>query len=165
MNDVDGKRKCRICGEVKPLLTDYYVLIKGKRRSSYCKKCDIERSRIRHKKNYDKVREKVKYLKLKAKGIITRKEAVRRARQMNAEGTHTVDEWEDLKKKYEYFCLACGKKEPEIKLTRDHIIPLSRGGTDYISNIQPLCNSCNAGKFTKNTNYILLSETIKSKYL
>ncbi len=72
-----------------------------------------------------------------------------RARKIQAEGSHTIGEWELLKKQYGYICPACGKIEPEIKLTEDHIIPLSRGGSDYIENIQPLCVKCNTRKHTK----------------
>lgn len=42
------ERKCRVCGETKDLMTDYYVIRKGKKYlpSSYsyeCKYCTIQR--------------------------------------------------------------------------------------------------------------------------
>ena len=77
----------------------------------------------------------------------------RRATKAKAEGSHTQGEWELLKKQYGYVCPACGKGEPNITLTEDHIIPLSRGGSDYIENIQPLCKSCNSTKHTEITHY------------
>jgi len=77
----------------------------------------------------------------------------RRVKKLNAEGSHTFDEWELLKKQYGYKCPCCGKKEPEIRLTEDHIIPLDRGGSDFIENIQPLCKSCNCKKHTKTYKY------------
>ncbi len=73
----------------------------------------------------------------------------RRARKLNAEGCHTLQEWELLKKQYGYKCPCCNKKEPEIKLTEDHIIPLTKGGSNYIENIQPLCRRCNSRKNVK----------------
>ena len=71
-----------------------------------------------------------------------------------SEGSHTLSEWQKLKEKYNYLCLCCKKQEPFIKLTEDHIVPLSLGGTDYIENIQPLCLSCNDRKWIKVINYI-----------
>jgi hypothetical protein len=80
----------------------------------------------------------------------------RRAREFNAEGSHTEGDWETLKAQYNWTCPCCKRKEPESMLTEDHIIPLSRGGSHNIENIQPLCRSCNASKnnrhFTKYTN-------------
>ena len=73
----------------------------------------------------------------------------RRARKKGADGSHTLGEWDLLKKQYGHRCPACGKEEPEIKLTEDHIVPLVKGGSDYIENIQPLCRSCNSRKYTK----------------
>lgn len=69
----------------------------------------------------------------------------RYARERNAEGSHTLNEWVELKDAFNNRCANCRLK---TKLTKDHIIPLSKGGTDYIKNIQPLCRSCNSKKWS-----------------
>lgn len=70
--------------------------------------------------------------------------ARRYAREKNAEGSHTFEEWQKLKQKHDHKCFGCGESK---KLTKDHIIPLSEGGSDFITNIQPMCRNCNSRKW------------------
>jgi 5-methylcytosine-specific restriction endonuclease McrA len=77
----------------------------------------------------------------------------RRARKHLAAGSHTAQEWAALKASYCFTCLCCGRREPEIELTRDHVVPLKQGGSDSIDNIQPLCARCNSKKSTKTIDY------------
>ena len=70
-------------------------------------------------------------------------------RKAGAKGSHTLGEWEILKKQYGFTCPNCKKSEPDIKLTEDHIIPITKGGSNFIENIQPLCRACNSSKGIK----------------
>jgi len=65
----------------------------------------------------------------------------------------TQAEWENLKAEYDYRCVCCGRQEPNIELTVDHIVPLTQEVKSTIENIQPLCRSCNSRKGTKVINY------------
>lgn len=43
----------------------------------------------------------------------------------------------------DFTCQRCGARR---RLSIDHIIPRSKGGTDDLANLQTLCSPCNSGK-------------------
>lgn len=56
----------------------------------------------------------------------------------------------DVLKRDNFRCQLCGRTSQDgVKLEIDHIIPISKGGTDDISNLQTLCFDCNRGKSNK----------------
>ena len=55
-------------------------------------------------------------------------------------------------------CAYCGKKLTKYNATIDHLIPLSRGGTDFCWNLVWCCAPCNYSKGSK-----LLSEWNKEE--
>ena len=67
----------------------------------------------------------------------------RRLKTKQAEGSHTQAEWRAKLAEYGGLCAyGCGRKAT----SRDHIIALANGGTDYIGNIVPACHTCNSYK-------------------
>lgn len=74
---------------------------------------------------------------------LTRKEREARARAL---GTHTAAQWATLRGLCGERCVACGKPEYDLHggiVCKDHILPISLGGSDHISNLQPVCRPCN----------------------
>lgn len=46
----------------------------------------------------------------------------------------------------QYHCLYCGGRFPISNLSRDHIVPASRGGSDVWTNAATACKRCNSAK-------------------
>jgi len=69
---------------------------------------------------------------------------LRKSRVRGAEGKCSLVEWKAIIEAQKGRCNGCGiDSEP---LTLDHIIPISRGGSNWPSNIQGLCFTCNMRK-------------------
>lgn len=154
-------RTCKQCGKVKPLrqFKRSKKCIGG--RTSKCSKCatNIENKRQDGRAYYARHREKlipkmVRWNRQNPDKVKTYAQKVRAVR-IAAEGSFTPQEWNDLLDLYGHKCLACGVSNK--KLSADHVIPLSRRGTNYISNIQPLCRSCNSRKNAKTIDYRLFA--------
>ena len=45
-----------------------------------------------------------------------------------------------------YLCAYCGHVYPKHKLTRDHVVPVSKGGPDEWTNVVTACGTCNRWK-------------------
>lgn len=65
-------------------------------------------------------------------------------------GFHTAEQFEELCQLSGHKCLCCDEQKP---LEADHIVPVSKSGSSNISNIQPLCRSCNARKNNQTIDY------------
>ena len=46
----------------------------------------------------------------------------------------------------QHLCLYCGRECPRPQLTRDHVVPLSKGGRDTWANVVTACFHCNSRK-------------------
>jgi 5-methylcytosine-specific restriction endonuclease McrA len=113
----------------------------------------IKRAAKYHRDNPDKANKYRRIYRRKYPEKTTADKQNRRTRVTNGGGKFSAQEWYELKLRYGFSCLCCGGKEPNIKLSADHIVPVSKGGSSFIDNIQPLCKSCNSRKYNKIIDY------------
>lgn len=111
-----------------------------------------EEEQKRRRNNTDHVRAlgKVTNNRYKANNPEARKISVsksqhKRRAQKEANGIYLVSN-EFYAQLYASPCVMCGTLE---NITADHIIPISRGGTESEGNLQPLCGTCNSSKNNK----------------
>lgn len=80
----------------------------------------------------------------------------RKSRLKGNGGSFTAREWISMCERFGNRCIGpdCNVVGLE-NLTVDHIIPISKGGRNEISNIQPLCHACNVKKSDQTIDYRL----------
>jgi len=71
----------------------------------------------------------------------------RRGLLSKTENTLTARQWQEILEEYGRACVYCGATD--VKLTKDHVVPLSKGGKNVKENVVPACRSCNAKKHNK----------------
>jgi 5-methylcytosine-specific restriction endonuclease McrA len=71
-----------------------------------------------------------------------------RAKRASAEGKHTATDIKRIRETQRDCCAYCRKRLGGCGQV-DHIIPLSRGGTNWPNNLQLTCASCNVRKYAK----------------
>lgn len=143
----------------------------------WCKKCRFEQQKIsyannpeyRAKKqaqarkwkksvNYKSKYEGAEIGRIRAKnyrdthpGYNAAQHAKRNARKKGGGGSFTATEFKNLCNECGNRCLCCGRSD--VRLDRDHILAVERGGSSNIKNIQPLCCTCNVRKGIKYIDY------------
>jgi len=141
-------------GEREKISHKSYVLHKDEIRARQRKDYQDHPEKITWaKKNPEKLKEMIRQWDATHRDAKNLHAQTRRAKVSSAGGVITPSEWNDLKIKYNYTCLCCGRREPEIKLTLDHVYPIALGGRNVIENAQPLCKTCNSKKHTKHIDY------------
>lgn len=79
----------------------------------------------------------------KGKALAYRQYAKRKLAILSTDDLLTADDWAEILREHDHRCRYCGRK---IKLTVDHVIPLSKGGDHSKKNVVPACQSCNSKK-------------------
>jgi 5-methylcytosine-specific restriction endonuclease McrA len=159
-NEGERKRRASIPDRMRELYRRWTAAKKARgykeKRSAARKEKNREGSHKRFIANPEKAHEASRKWYAAHKDAVRDKSRARRARKKGVGGTFTEKEWQALKEFYGNACLRCGRREPEVELERDHVIPLILGGPNVVGNIQPLCVSCNRSKHARHIDYRLV---------
>jgi 5-methylcytosine-specific restriction endonuclease McrA len=123
--------KCPLCGRERP--ADDFLAGKARKPSRACGSCRTKR-RAAHIKNY--------YRQLSPD---ERHTATHRRRAESYGVAHEEYSRTAILRRWRYRCAYCDGRASHL----DHVVPLSRGGTDTEANIVPACASCNLSKGAK----------------
>jgi hypothetical protein len=133
---------------------NYYLKNKSKVQTRTKKYYQEHREEMSEKKklywnaHLDKMRDSQKIWNHKNKKKVDMYKQKYRTRRAEADFDFTFDDWEDCKDYFNQRCCYCGCK-PKV-LHKEHVIPLSKGGTTTVDNILPACGSCNSSKHDLN---------------
>lgn len=63
------------------------------------------------------------------------------------EDTYTLQDWKEAMLHFRGSCSYCGRKQSrKLRLTKEHVVPVSANGPTVRKNIIPACGRCNSSK-------------------
>lgn len=117
-------------------------------------------------KNPNKQKAAVLRWKLANREALRFHEKLRRDRKKGVTGSHTRKEW---KNRLDYFvsrCAYCLKPLTVSTITKDHILAIVKGGSNYIDNVVPACSMCNGIKHARSLlQFLMVVEFSKGQYV
>lgn len=130
MGAVGNTQQCTVCGDEKPI-SEFPKNGKDKdgntRYRPDCKVCYNIKRKI-SKKKHNKFMNNTKH-------------------RTGEEQTLTIEDWKECLIHFRGECAYCGAKQSRrVKLTKEHVIPVSKKGPTVKTNIIPGCTSCNCSK-------------------
>lgn len=141
------------CKECKKILGRKYEKTRSREKKREYQKKDWLRKKVDpayqayHKRwleeNAEHVKQKAKEYR-KSKGpLLLYTRSNQSASKRGYPGKLTMCEWEAALKQTNFLCIACKENKAN---SIDHVVPLSRYGTNTYDNIQPMCIRCNLKK-------------------
>lgn len=106
------------------------------------------RRRLRYETHREQIKKEVRQWKQDHPELTKTFDHNRRARKLNAPGSHNANDILAQLKRQKNRCYYCGGKLVD-KYHVDHIVPLSRGGSDDPENLVATCPRCNLSKGDK----------------
>ena len=98
----------------------------------------------------EEVRQRVNqyYQTPEGRATMQRANSARRSRLKEVINTLTAEEWQAILEAHDFRCAYCGRSLLDLFTppTRDHVIPISKGGDNTKENVVPACKSCNSRK-------------------
>lgn len=142
---LDGHKICGHCKQELPRIDFPKESRSPDKHKTICRECINYRCRTKYystakasayrSRHKDKIRmwKANRYYRLRAGGVGVK-----------------LNQWKAILEFYNHVCLCCGRTG---RITIDHIMPISLGGKHDVTNVQPLCWSCNSRKNAKFIDY------------
>jgi len=145
---LDNLERAREYYKKKHQLKRETELLRMRERYEKTREADIDRKRKAYRENLEQNREKQRARYAENKEYFKPYIKARKAKVRASEGSFTAVQLKKMLESQKCKCIYC-KTNISNNYHADHIVPVSKGGSSFIENIQLLCPTCNLRKRAK----------------